>query len=375
MTATTRLTPLFRAIVIALSTPAACGTTPDAPDGGDASAGDADATLSDSNPFPEGSTIDNYVVWCDAGPPQVLTNDGCISYFYVPCGLPSDNHIVDPDSGKLNQCNPICSHVSAQDCEVVPNPLATDAGDDAGDAGIPDGAVYVRCNCGLGGRRPAGLLPPSIRARGALATYFSDMSHLEAASVPAFERMHAELQTLEAPRRLLARVRRAVRDEKRHARVVGALAGRFGGARPAVRIRGFRARSVVAMACENAAEGCVRETFGALVATWQAEHAADVGIRRAMTRIAEDETRHAELSWDVARFLDRRLGKAARRRVERSRHRAMMNLRAAMSEPHKHLLTRAGMPDARTTGRMLDALTILTERGAFLTERGAFLTE
>ena len=51
---------------------------------------------------------------------------------------------------------------------------------------------------------------------------------------------------------------------------------------------------------ENAREGCVRETFGALIAMHQAERAGDPIIRRAMRRIAEEETRHAELAWEVA---------------------------------------------------------------------------
>ena len=52
-------------------------------------------------------------------------------------------------------------------------------------------------------------------------------------------------------------------------------------------------RELEAIAIENAVEGCVRESFGALLATWQAKTAGDARVRAAMKRIARDETRHA----------------------------------------------------------------------------------
>jgi len=60
--------------------------------------------------------------------------------------------------------------------------------------------------------------------------------------------------------------------------------------------------ALVDVALENAVEGCVRETYGALIATRQAEAASDPVVRRAMRKIAADETAHAALSWDVASF-------------------------------------------------------------------------
>ena len=44
-------------------------------------------------------------------------------------------------------------------------------------------------------------------------------------------------------------------------------------------------------------EGCVEETLGALVASELAESENDPSIRGVLARIAEDETRHAELAW------------------------------------------------------------------------------
>ena len=74
-------------------------------------------------------------------------------------------------------------------------------------------------------------------------------------------------------------------------------------------------RSIEAMALENAVEGCVRETYGALLATYQARAARDPVVRAVMKRIASDETRHAALSWDVGRWLETRLDREAKSRV------------------------------------------------------------
>jgi hypothetical protein len=58
-------------------------------------------------------------------------------------------------------------------------------------------------------------------------------------------------------------------------------------------------RSLEQLAVENAVEGCVRETYGALLATWQARAAAEPRVRAMMAAVAVDETRHAQLAWDL----------------------------------------------------------------------------
>jgi len=68
-------------------------------------------------------------------------------------------------------------------------------------------------------------------------------------------------------------------------------------------------RDLEEIALENAVEGCVRETFAGVAATYKAAHAGDAGIAAAMRIIAQDETRHAALAWDVAAWLDGKLSK------------------------------------------------------------------
>jgi hypothetical protein len=209
------------------------------------------------------------------------------------------------------------------------------------------------------GRRPEGLLPqPSARGQSAAAHYFVECAHLEAASVVAFERMRTELTAHGAPRALVRAARRAARDEARHARVTRLLARRFGGGRanrPAV--ASPRARSLVDMALENAAEGVVRETFGATLALWQAAHARDLEVRFAMERIAEDECRHATLSWRVARWLEPRLTDAQRARVAAAIREAIEALRVEISRaPDPSLCEATGLPGERQASALLGLL-------------------
>jgi hypothetical protein len=110
-------------------------------------------------------------------------------------------------------------------------------------------------------------------------------------------------------------------------------------------VRDWRTRSLEAMAIENAVEGCVRETFGAAVAVAQSVGASDRRVRAAMRAIAVDETRHAELSWQVARWLEGRLDAAARERVAGARRRAVGSLvRSASTSVHPSLVDELGLP-------------------------------
>jgi hypothetical protein len=185
----------------------------------------------------------------------------------------------------------------------------------------------VRSNCTVG-RRPAGLqLSAAGAVREPLAAFLADCARLEAASVPAFRRLARELQHLGAPR-LAAAARRSARDEVRHAAQVASLARRYGARVQAPRVAAAqRRRPALEIAQENAVEGCVRETFGALLAWQQAASAKDPVFARVMRGIAADETRHAELSWQVAAFIEPKLSARERLSVARARSAALEQLR------------------------------------------------
>jgi len=149
-----------------------------------------------------------------------------------------------------------------------------------------------------------------------IGEHLAHMAALEAAAVIAFERLADELVALDAPTALVERARRAARDEIRHAALVDVQRERFGAARVDVESEPRRGRDRFTIALENAQEGMVRETYGALAATYQAEHANDRELARMLRAIAVDETRHAALAHDVGRFLEEGLDDDERRAID-----------------------------------------------------------
>jgi hypothetical protein len=208
------------------------------------------------------------------------------------------------------------------------------------------------------GRRPEGLLSrhrPGSASR--LGEHFARMAHMEAASVDAFEVIAAELAQHGAPHALVMSAKRAAADEVRHTQLTAGLARRFGGqpSKPLVAPRPLR--TLEAIALDNAVEGCVRECFGAAVGCYQAQTAADPAIAEAMALIADDETRHAALAFELAAWLHDRLDAGARARVDQARECAVAGLRAelayAPAEPERAAL---GLPDAAAALHLHDTL-------------------
>lgn len=207
------------------------------------------------------------------------------------------------------------------------------------------------------GRKPAGLCARSQgSAHDALGEFFARAAYLEAASVFAFERLEEELRALDAPRDLIDAARSSRGDEIRHARMTKKLATRFGAtvAEPDVDPNvANEARSAYEIALENAVEGCVRETYAAVVAHWQAQACSDRQIARVMKAIAEDETKHAALAWDVAAWLEPKLTADERARIDAAREAARAELRASLArELDENVIAITGMP------RTADALAL-----------------
>jgi hypothetical protein len=220
---------------------------------------------------------------------------------------------------------------------------------DGGQSGVACN-VYIQC---VGGRRPAGLVAARGGGAGMVGAWFARMAHLEDASVAAFLRLADELAGLGAPRALVVAARTAAGDEVRHARITARLARRFGGRVERATVERIDARPLEAVAVENAAEGCVGETWGALVALHQARVARDPAVRAALARIADDEAGHAQLSWRIDAWARSRLDAAARRRVGEARRAAAAELgRTLETQPPAELRELAGLPE-RAVARAL----------------------
>jgi hypothetical protein len=99
-------------------------------------------------------------------------------------------------------------------------------------------------------------------------------------------------------------------------------------------------------------EGCIRETFGALVAMYQAEQATDTQIRGAMKVIAQDETRHASLAWRIAKWAEARLSEEERAAVQ-ALQRAELGRMACRLSQEDAPITSAGLPGRNESLRLL----------------------
>ncbi|MEW6430225.1 MAG: ferritin-like domain-containing protein [Myxococcota bacterium] len=247
-----------------------------------------------------------------------------------------------------NTCGP-GSRLTRYYLNVSPTGAVTETSSEVAEYGDP--------NCAIG-RRPLGLASNGRTAcDGALGRHFAIAAHLEAASVHAFERLRAELALHGAGDALEGAAVLSAVEEVQHAHVTARLAERFGAAVEPPRVMPKPLRSLLEVALDNAVEGCVRETYGALVAHHQAAHAADAEIREVMTRIAGDETRHAELSWDIAAWAQTRLSPSERAQVRQAQREAVAKLRAELSVPvDPALVETAGLPDAASAVAMLEVM-------------------
>jgi hypothetical protein len=207
------------------------------------------------------------------------------------------------------------------------------------------------------GRRPVGLRHAARALHSGFACHLADAAWLEAASVDAFGVLRRELRAHGAPRRLLRAASRSKRDERRHARATKALANAFGVEVAPVERDAAPLRSLAELALENAVEGCVRETWGALVALRQASRAREPAVRATMSHIARDEARHAQLAWAVDAWLRPRLSPAERQQVLAARRAAVNELARELRSPLPLFeRERLGLPGAGEAAAMLAEL-------------------
>ncbi len=223
-------------------------------------------------------------------------------------------------------------------------------------------------NCAIG-RRPVGLrrrgsanAPRGPQQRSSalaeVGAFFASAAHLEAASVPAFRHLAAELAHHGAPKPLVRAAKRSAEEEVRHAKVVSRLSRRYGVRPRRPVVQPMAVRSLLDVAVDNASEGCVRETFGAIIAGVQARRSCDPIVRRALSAIAVDEARHAALSWAIDDWARQQLSPADAVRVLEARVQAANKLAREIRQPvGPMVMSHGGMPDVATSERLLRAMT------------------
>lgn len=283
------------------------------------------------------------------------------------CYLRNDSYINSKEI-PLGDDEPLPEKPSCDPCPYHARLLSCQATEVHHQPGVPRSFV-LRCQSEYcdpnDGRRPEGLQQPGRpESDSVLGAFTAHVAWLEAASVPAFLRLADELSAHGAPEHLVKAARRSAGDEVRHTRIMQALAQRHGARMPEVNVAPFTPRSLEAMLVENAVEGCVRETFGALSAGWQARTAGEAQWRRAMRSIARDELRHSELAWAVDDWARERLTPAERERVLQARRETLHSLEREVGQkvPPEELVRQAGLPSREQALALLQGLRPLVAR-------------
>jgi hypothetical protein len=196
------------------------------------------------------------------------------------------------------------------------------------------------------GRRPPGLAAaaPSDTSVGA---WLARAAELEAAAVPAFERLVTELEAFGAPEALVQDARDAADDERRHVVQMSALAHRYGREPLPRAVAPLPLRGLRAFALDNAVEGCVREAWGAALGAWQARTATDPEVAATLAAVADDELGHAALSLRIAAWVDGVADDALRSELVDAANAAREALRRELAAPLPAAIRAPlGLPDA-----------------------------
>lgn len=212
------------------------------------------------------------------------------------------------------------------------------------------------------GRRPPGILcdaSDAARTHDAVGAYLARAAFFEDGAVHAFRILATELEAWNAPFDLVRDAWAAASDEVRHAEAMTHLAQRFGAHPPTAVVEPRPLRSLFEIALDNATEGCVNETFSALVGVVQASTAADPEVAAIFREIADDELRHAALSWKIASWIEPRLSEEERRTVAAARDEAVNHLRRSADEsPDPTLAHLVGLPTIDVARSLVDHLEV-----------------
>jgi hypothetical protein len=230
-----------------------------------------------------------------------------------------------------------------------------------GEASAPDGAplstpvavcrMRTQYTGGIG-RRPEGLALEEASGSTVAGAYFARVEQLERAAAIAFERLARELAAHGAPPAMIEDARRSAREEVGHAAIAARWRERLGGVPAAIESAEREApRSLLEVARENGAEGCVHETWGAVLASAQAASCPGRALRRDLARIAHEEAGHAALSHRIDRWARGRLGEAGRVALDEARARAIAEVERSLDEMPGELEP-VGLPDRADAARL-----------------------
>ena len=266
------------------------------------------------------------------------------------------------------ECLKLCEQQVTQQCDPVLQGGEYSRSTGCFESTDSEGRAEARCtlvvsknSCPVAGRRPEGLkaqqtsslsLPMTPQAEA--GAFFAELAYLEEAAVTAFRYLAQELKAYDAPAAFIQVAEEAIHEEIEHAELMTALAHRYGATVAPVEVEPFALRPLCEIAYDNAREGCTRETFGSLMAMWQAETAEDPAVRAVVERIAWEEARHAALSWKIDAWIRPQLTPEERTTCERIHQESVAMLHEEVSQPVSPALIRyAGYPPPEVAQALL----------------------
>lgn len=227
-----------------------------------------------------------------------ITEPGCGGIAFA-CQSPDDECGGDGDCPSNSQCTLVGDHRECRKIEcAIGRPFLVE-----GEARVAEVARRDDWCARDVAPRADGL---AADVRRVLAEEWARSGQMEHASIAAFARFSMQLLALGAPPDLLVATHAAMADETEHALACFALASAYAGAPVGpgrLAMEGALADVDLASAVRLAIrEGCVGETVAAVEAAEASRRAEDPAVRAVLAKIAEDETRHAELAWRFVRW-------------------------------------------------------------------------
>lgn len=141
----------------------------------------------------------------------------------------------------------------------------------------------------------------SAGLRQKVSEHYARAALMEHASVAAFARFALHLLSMGAPAWLLDEAQQAMRDEIEHARICFTLASSFAeqplGPSPLFLDGALNITNPRDIILTLVKEACIGETLAAIEASEASREATVPEIAKALAKISQDETRHAQLGW------------------------------------------------------------------------------
>ncbi|HRI71509.1 MAG TPA: ferritin-like domain-containing protein, partial [Polyangium sp.] len=161
----------------------------------------------------------------------------------------------------------------------------------------------------------------------------------EHASIASFSRLALALLATSADAELIRAAHEAALDEVRHAQLSLSLAAAYRGEAVAPQALPMPQSlpvdtDLTQLAVASVIEGAVGETLAAVLAAEQAAVAEDPAVRQVLLRIADDESRHAELAFRVIAFAIAAGGSSVRDAVAHAFAHASTRLPAPPEDPN-----------------------------------------